>query len=607
MVGMPSPEMSSAGASFHGSAEALARLRRRRRSDVRLQAYGKLAIVVALAALASLAWSVVSKTTTALSEHYIRLEFPLPANSIDPEGTGDVAVIGKADFGGITKTVLRNRFPGVKGRKARRQLNDIVSNGASFELRQHVLDNPDLLSTPNRTITFDFLVSDIGDLYYKGHYGGFDATPVGTEAVLTVAASGEGEWLVTSETPVFRAAIGDVHAVLIDQAQRLRRQAALQENGRRVFEAQIQDAESADRRKELRDIADERAAQRDRLSTEADGLVALTRPGGGLIPLNKDMPSLVIRAGRTGWYRLAEVEADRAVVTTLSGPSELPGRLEAGEWSFRVNATPESRRKVSDLQAVWFEDLRESGAVRQVANWRFFTSGDSREPELAGILGAAVGSFWTMVVTFVLAFPIGVLAAVYLEEFAPRNRWTDLIEVNINNLAAVPSIVFGLLGLAIFLGFFGVPRSAPLAGGIALALMTLPTIIIASRAAIAAVPPSIRDAALGVGASRLQTTFHHVLPLALPGVLTGTIIGMAQALGETAPLIMIGMVAFVVDVPGGVTDSATALPVQVFRWADLPERAFEARTAAAICVLLVFLVVMNALAVFLRRRFERRW
>ncbi|MEO0912629.1 MAG: phosphate ABC transporter permease PstA, partial [Pseudomonadota bacterium] len=247
------------------------------------------------------------------------------------------------------------------------------------------------------------------------------------------------------------------------------------------------------------------------------------------------------------------------------------------------------------------------GAVESTFNGRFFSAGDSREPELAGIWGAAVGTFWTMLVTFALAFPVGVLAAIYLEEFAPKNRLTDFIEVNINNLAAVPSIVFGLLGLAVFLSFFGVPRSSPLAGGIVLALMTLPTIIIASRASIRAVPPSIRDAALGLGASKLQTSFHHVLPLAMPGILTGTIIGMAQALGETAPLIMIGMVAFIVDIPTGITDSATVLPVQVFRWSDFPERAFEARTAAAICVLLIFLVVMNALAVFLRKRFERRW
>jgi phosphate transport system permease protein len=214
---------------------------------------------------------------------------------------------------------------------------------------------------------------------------------------------------------------------------------------------------------------------------------------------------------------------------------------------------------------------------------------------------------YTLLVTLVLSFPIGVAAAVYLEEFAPRNRWTDLIEVNINNLAAVPSIVFGLLGLALFLNFFGMPRSAPLAGGMVLTLLTLPTIIIASRASIKAVPPSIREAALGMGASRLQTVTDHVLPLAMPGILTGTIIGMARALGETAPLLMIGMVAFIVDVPRGFTDPATALPVQIFLWADSPERAFVERTSAAIIVLLLFLMVVNATAVVLRRRFERRW
>ena len=209
--------------------------------------------------------------------------------------------------------------------------------------------------------------------------------------------------------------------------------------------------------------------------------------------------------------------------------------------------------------------------------------------------------------TLLISFPIGVLAATYLEEFAPKNRWTDLIEVNINNLAAVPSIVFGLLGLAVFLNFFGMPRSAPLVGGMVLALMTLPTIIIASRAALKSVPPSIRQAALGMGASRLQTITHHVLPLAMPGILTGTIIGMAQALGETAPLLMIGMVAFIVDVPGGFTDPATVMPVQIYLWADSPERAFVAKTSAAIMVLLAFLITMNALAVLLRKRFERRW
>jgi phosphate transport system permease protein len=226
---------------------------------------------------------------------------------------------------------------------------------------------------------------------------------------------------------------------------------------------------------------------------------------------------------------------------------------------------------------------------------------------MAGIYGALVGSILTLAVCVVLAFPLGVATAVYLEEFAPKNRVTELIEININNLAAVPSVVFGILGLAIFIGIFGMPRSIPLIGGVVLALMTLPTIIISSRAAIRAVPPSIRDAALGVGASRMQTMLHHVVPLAMPGMLTGTIIGMAQALGETAPLLMIGMVAFIVDVPGSVTDPGTVLPVQIFMWADFAERMFILKTSAAIMVLLAFLILMNAAAIIIRKRLERRW
>jgi phosphate transport system permease protein len=274
----------------------------------------------------------------------------------------------------------------------------------------------------------------------------------------------------------------------------------------------------------------------------------------------------------------------------------------------RISAdVPEGERRLSDKQLAWIDAMAAQGQLELKFNTALFTNGDSRDPELAGILGALKGSFYMLLVTLGLSFPIGIAAAVYLEEFAPKNRWTDLIEVNINNLAAVPSIVFGLLGLAVFLNYFGMPRSAPLVGGLVLSLMTLPTIIIASRAALKAVPPSIREAALGMGASKMQTTFHHVVPLAMPGMLTGTIIGMAQALGETAPLLMIGMVAFIVDVPQGFTDPSTALPVQIYLWADSPERAFVERTSAAIIVLLGFLLVMNLLAVFLRRKFERRW
>ena len=263
--------------------------------------------------------------------------------------------------------------------------------------------------------------------------------------------------------------------------------------------------------------------------------------------------------------------------------------------------------RLTEFQELILNKIVGAGAVEKRFNFTFFTNSDSREPELAGIRGAVVGSVLTLLVTLVLSFPIGVATAIYLEEFAPKNWLTDFIEVNINNLAAVPSVIFGLLGLAVFINFFGLPRSVPLVGGLVLSLMTLPTIIISSRAAIKSVPPSIREAALGMGASKVQTVVHHVLPLAMPGMLTGTIIGMAQALGETAPLLMIGMVAFIVSAPAGITDPATVLPVQIFLWSDSPERAFVEKTSAAIMVLLTFLILMNSFAVWLRKRLERRW
>ncbi len=261
--------------------------------------------------------------------------------------------------------------------------------------------------------------------------------------------------------------------------------------------------------------------------------------------------------------------------------------------------------RIDEKEAKLVQKLLSEDRIVKRFNVEFFRNGDSREPELAGVRGALTGTLLTMLVTLILSFPLGVAAALYLEEFAPKNKWTDMIEVNINNLAAVPSIIFGLLGLAVIINVFGLPRSAPLVGGIVLTLMTLPTIIIASRASIKAVPPSIREAALGLGASKVQTAFGHVLPMAMPGILTGTIIGLAQALGETAPLLMIGMVAFIVDIPAGVTDPSTVMPVQIFLWADSPERGFLAKTSAAIVVLLGFLFVMNATAAYLRRRFEK--
>ena len=346
-------------------------------------------------------------------------------------------------------------------------------------------------------------------------------------------------------------------------------------------------------------------AEAEQARCEVDDLAAQVAGNGNAIQLSGNLPSVLIEVG-PAVYRLTSLEANVAkadAIIAVDAAESAP----AGRWHLLELTTPENDRRTSDREVVWLERLKANGSIEKGFAWRFLTSGDSREPELAGIRGALVGSILTLAVTLLICLPLGVGAAIYLEEFAPKNRLTDLIEININNLAAVPSIVFGLLGLAMFLNFFGLPRSAPLVGGLVLALLVLPTIIIASRAALKAVPPSIKEAALGVGASHQQAIFHHVLPLAVPGIMTGTIIGMAHALGETAPLLMIGMVAFIVDVPQGITDAATAMPVQIYLWSDLPEVAFQAKTAAAIIVLLVLLFVMNAVAIYVRRRFERRW
>ena len=322
------------------------------------------------------------------------------------------------------------------------------------------------------------------------------------------------------------------------------------------------------------------------------------------------------RRQRRALYKMisagAEWQLQRAV---LNNPAVINSVLtidlladdEIDQWFKHDRKIADGAGRMSEAQLGWLQQWQTEDRIKTQFNSWFFTNGDSREPELAGIRGAITGTFLTLMVTFLLSFPIGVAAAIYLEEFAPKNRFTEIVEININNLAAVPSITFGLLGLAIFINLFGVSRSTPLVGGLVLTLMTLPTIIISGRAAIKAVPPSIREAAFGLGASKNQVVFHHVLPLALPGMLTGTIIGMAQALGETAPLLMIGMIAFVVDVPAFISDPSTVLPVQIFLWSDSPERAFTERTSGAIMVLLGFLILMNTAAVILRRRLERRW
>ena len=413
-------------------------LKKRHRAERRFRIYGASAIIFGLMCVFLLFADIISKGHKAFLLTYINLEVVYDQDALGVDDPANAIQMSSGDFHGVVKAGLRNRFSDVNGRKNKRELYSIISNGAGYELRDSLKDKPALL---NKTIKVWLIADDDIDTYYKS--------------------------------------LGD----------------------------------------------------------------------------------------KTGPFK---------------------GRM-------------------TDNKEVWLQELMRSGDVETRFNFSFFSQGDSREPELAGIRGAAMGSFYTLVITIFLAFPLGVAAAVYLEEFAPRNRWTDLIEVNINNLAAVPSIIFGLLGLAVFINFFHVPRSVPLVGGLVLTLMTLPTIIISSRAAIKSVPPSIREAAIGVGASPMQVVLHHVLPLAMPGMLTGAIIGMARALGETAPLLMIGMVAFIVDIPNGFTDPATALPVQIFLWADSPERAFVEKTSAAIMVLLAFLVVMNTFAVVLRKRLERRW
>jgi len=415
-------------------------LKKRYAKEKRFRLYGMVSLLISFVFLLVLLFTIVSNGLPAFQQSYVKIDVKLDEATLGINKGSDEDALFSASYSKVIKNSLNEMFPGVKGRKQKRALKNLVSKSAAYDLRDKVLDKPALLGT---TQSYWFLAKDDVDVFMKGNI-------------------------------------------------------------------------------------------------------------------------------------------DRNL--------------------------PESDRRVKDYQLVWIDKLVDEGRLEKRFNTVLFTEGDSREPEQAGMKGAIVGSLLTMLVTLFLSFPIAVAAAAYLEEFAPQNnRWVDLIEININNLAAVPSIVFGLLGLAVYINIFGVPRSTPLIGGLVLTLMTLPTIIIASRAAIKSVPPSIKEAAIGLGASRVQTLFQHTLPLAMPGILTGTIIGMAQALGETAPLLMIGMVAFVSDIPTGVMDPSTVMPVQIYLWSDSPERAFTERTSAAIMILLGFLVLMNLVAIMLRKRFEQRW
>jgi phosphate transport system permease protein len=505
---------------------------------------------------------------------------------------------------------LRAQFPEVTDRAGRRLLDGVLSSGAADTLRERVVADPSLVG---QTVKVPLLTSDDADLYYHGIGTRIEHRP--GRGILTVSGT-TGDIDMLSSSNDFAPDVSAVKRALSKQASSLRKDADNLRPVIRKLEARKLELErglamapaSTSLQGDLAHLTGEieiLSQKVKELDEQAAGLQA--RFDGAAIDetLGDTVPSLLV-AVNGGLVKIRQLGNSKATGTVLL-PLALTADAGPGTWQIVTYETPEANRRVNDREVAWLERLKDKGLVERAFNWSFFTSGDSREPELAGIRGALVGSALTLLVTLVLCLPIGVAAAIYLEEFAPKNRVTELIEVNINNLAAVPSIVFGLLGLAVFLNFFGLPRSAPVVGGLVLALVVLPTIIIASRAALKAVPPSIKEAALGVGASQQQAIFHHVLPLAMPGIMTGTIIGMAHALGETAPLLMIGMVAFIVEVPTSITDAATVLPVQIYLWSDLPEIAFQAKTAAAIMVLLVFLFVMNGTAIYLRRMFERRW
>lgn len=557
------------------SDEMVARVKGRYRSEGRFKALGGAALLITAIFVLAVLLDIVFKGLPAFTQHSLVLDVPVKADVIDPKGSRNPDDLKSADYFAVMRDALATAVPGIEGRVEKKRLNGLLSSGAGNELRDRVLADPSIIGT---TVKVPLLLSDDSDIYLKGKQTRVTSIP--SRGTATPSAT-NGEVTILTSANDFADDLVVVKKSLTARADDLKSHMSLLE---------ARDPQSA----EIAKLKEEIAALEARVAQPA---VAET--------LDDKMPSLLI-AINGGLVKLSSISDSRAIGTTLL-PLQSTNEAAPSAWSVVTYDKPESNRKTGDFEVAALEKLRAEGKVENNFNTIFFTHGDSRDAELAGILGSLVGSILMLMVTLALALPFGVLAAVYLEEFAPKNKFTNMIEININNLAAVPSIVFGLLGLAVFLNFFGLPRSAPLVGGLVLALLVLPTIIIAARASMKAVPPSIKEAALGVGASHQQAIFHHVLPLATPGIMTGTIIGMAHALGETAPLLMIGMLAFIVDVPQGLLDPATALPAQIYIWSDLPEQAFEAKTAAAIMVLLGVLLLMNGMAIWLRSKFERRW
>lgn len=564
------------------------RLARRHRAERRFRAYGVGAIALSVIFLIVLLGSILTQSLGAFTMNVVDLPVEIEREAADPRGDMSDASLRRGGYNAMIQDGLRAQFPGVEDRDALRELFGLYNGVNSSRLMRQVLADPSLVGTETR---FALPLADDADLYLKGD--GVVERFETRQGALTLSEDEDGRIRIASGEPAFAEFLDGLReriGGLADQAEIEVRRAA----------AEAEAAETQDERRAAQ-------ARERRFQAQADAQREIARSQGDT-ELTRQTAALFLQVA-DGVIRVNELSADGR---TAVGEPILPVETgAASEWTEWTVETPATGRRISDRKMVFARALEDRGLAERRFNTILFTNADSRAPELSGVLGALIGSILTMAVTMVLAVPVGVGTAIYLEEFAPKNRLTEFIEVNINNLAAVPSIVFGLLGLAIFINVFGLPRSIPLVGGMVLALMTLPTVIISSRAALRAVPPSIREAALGVGASHTQAVFHHVLPLAMPGILTGSIIGLAQALGETAPLLMIGMVAFIADPPtlglSGLTEPSTVMPVQIYLWSGAAERAFEMRTSAAIIVLLTMMISFNAAAIWLRRRFERRW
>ncbi|MEM8790068.1 MAG: phosphate ABC transporter permease PstA [Pseudomonadota bacterium] len=605
----------SALSTQHTSEAANRRARARHWAEWRLKAYGILAILLAASALGILISTVVTKAASVMYEYYLDIDLVVEADEQELERLRDPNPQRRVSLDKPMRDGLKEMAGRSLTRTERRQLYALLSTDAGLELGDAVKRDTSLAGQSH---TYPALLDDEIQIYIKGGLG--KLRDAGSDGTLRIQEAGDGVELGFDEGAMEEARRA-LRQELANRASLARAEVRRQENAIRVTQASLAAATDDETRADLQSALDRFTARRDQGLDRAANLEALSSDPNATLPLDETQPSLLISANG-GWMKVTELSPASAKATMIEAIENASPAAE-GEWTAELMERPENARNVSDQQIIWIETFMRSGLVEKVLNQRILVQSDSSNAELAGIWGAMVGSFWTMIVTFVLAFPLGVMAAIYLEEFAPKNWFTDLIEVNINNLAAVPSIVFGLFGITVLITgvqLFGIdlfdglllsitddPRSTPLAGGFVLALMSLPTIIIAGRASIRAVPPSIRDAALGVGASKLQTATHHVMPLAMPGILTGSIIAMAQALGETAPLIIIGMNAFIQDPPADPLDKANVLPSLIYLWNNNSERLFDDKTALAIVVLLLFLVAMNALAVLLRKRFERRW